>query len=220
MRVANPLPRYRSSVSVVLAALLLATACAPQVSTTQVLSADLPMRTPLRGVLVIGSGPGLVERHELEDSLAAQLTKRGIIAKASYELFPERTPTNEQAREAALRSGLDGILVSRLRDIERRVEYVPPSGPPVGPPVILTGAPYGGGGVTPMAQGAMSPPAHYVTEKTVEFETKIWEPRGAMTLWTGITQTDNPKSGKSFARNLAKEVIPQIEKAGFVPREP
>jgi len=224
MRVANPFPRYRSPVAAVLAALLLlAVGCGgPTTSTTQVLSADLSERQPLRSVLVIGSIPGAAERRELEDNLAAQLSKRGVRARSSHELFPARTPNNEEAREAALKSGLNGVLVTRLRHIERREQYVPPSGPPVGPPVTLVGSPYGGGGTTPLPYeyAATRPPGRFVVNETVELETTVWDPRGGRAQWTATTRTKDPKSGTALARSLAKEVIPRMETAGLVPREP
>lgn len=175
-------------------------------STTQVWSAELPARTQLSSFLVIGVGPGVVERRQLEDALVKDLSKRGVVAKPSYELFPYGVPEREAAREAALKAGIGGILTSRLRGIEDRRRYVPAT------ETYFWGFEYG--------SYSRSNPGYYVGEEIVEFETTLWETRDGTKLWTATTRTENPASGKGFAGSLAKEVLPGMEKAGLLPREP
>lgn len=217
MRTANPnpsrragaFPRFRSFLPVALAVgalLVLSPACAPKTSTTEVWSADLTVRGPIRSVLVIGDGPGVTERRVLEDKLVEHLTKRGVLARPSYELFPYAIPTSEQARQAALQAGMDGILSSRLRLIEERRRNVPPT-------TTYFWAPQYGSYTASNA-------GYTVADEFVEFSTSLWEPRAGSTLWTASTTTENPQSSKGFAGSLANAVIPAMADAGLVPREP
>jgi len=181
--------------------LSLAPSCAPKTSTTQTWSAELPAHGRLESVLVVGTGSGVVERRQLEDALVEDLSKRGVLATPSYRLFPD-VPDHEQARDVALRAGIDGILTSRLRSVQVRKRYVAAS------ETYFAQPEYG--------SYSRSSAGYYVNDEVAEFETTLWEPQDGMKLWTAVTRTDNAASGKSLSGSLANAVLPGLEKAGLV----
>jgi hypothetical protein len=57
-----------------------------------------------------------------------------------------------------------------------------------------------------------------VTDQFVKFETTLWSPSGdGKMVWSAVTQTENPSSGKDFVSSLTKSVVPALGKAGFLP---
>ena len=60
----------------------------------------------------------------------------------------------------------------------------------------------------------------YITTDThVNFEVTLWDTHGdGKMLWSSTTTTLNPSDGKDFADSLAKNVIPNLMKDGFLPR--
>jgi hypothetical protein len=187
------------------ALILLASACAPKTSTTQVLSAEVRPPTKLANVLVVGLGPGVVDRHELEDKLCEELSKRGVVAKPSYALFPVAVPDREALQKVAREAGIDGVVTSRVRLVENNMRYVPRT------ETYFAGFEHG--------SYTRANPGYYVNEATAEFETTVWDTKDDKQLWSAITRTVNPASGTGFAGSLAKAVLPQMQKAGLVPAE-
>ena len=52
---------------------------------------------------------------------------------------------------------------------------------------------------------------YVATEPVVKFETSTWDPSGVgKIVWSAMTETENPTSGKNFTMSLTKEVIPKM----------
>jgi hypothetical protein len=199
---------FRPCLVAVLAALaaLGSAACAsPETTTTRLSSAELTPRTNLRSVLVVGLSPGGIERRQLEDKLSEGLATRGLVARRSYELFPDAVPTHEAARDAALGAGLDGLLTARVRLVETRRRYVPPT------------ETYFWGFENPTY--TRSTPGYYVEDDVAELDTSLWGTKDETKLWAATTRTVNPSSTLGFAGSLAADVLAEMQKAGVVPRE-
>ncbi|MDB4934120.1 MAG: hypothetical protein JWP87_1092 [Labilithrix sp.] len=189
---------FVASVASVAMALALTASCGTPTSTTQIWRA--PVAAPaITRVLVFGTGMSETGRRVTEDQFVDSLTKRGIAAKQSYELFPQ-LPEKETARQMAASAGFDGALVAKLRSVQETNEYVPSIGGP-----FFWDAYYGDMGTV-------------VTEKRVKVETTLWDLRkGNGTLvWSATTETDNPSSGEDAAKSLTKELVPKLADSGLL----
>jgi hypothetical protein len=180
-------------------------ACGTETSTTSTWSAQVPAAGPVHSVVVMGANLDQTHRRVLEDRLAASLQAHGVAAKPSYVLFPEALPDREQARATVQGAGFDGVLVARLTRIQESARYIPGN------------AGFWGGYYDGYYGGWDS--GYVVTDTNVNFEVSLWDARGAGNmLWSSTTRTLNPTSSKDFADSLSKEVVPNLQKGGFLPR--
>jgi hypothetical protein len=164
---------------------------------------------PLRTIVVFGGRMEETNRRTLEDGFVSALTTHGVRATPSYKLFPGTLPGKDEARAALHQAGVEGALVSSLRNVTERATYV-------------EGGPgFWGGFYGPGWGGPVYYPGYVVTEPVVTFETSLWDLREGgqegKVIWSAKTQTDNPSSGKDFVSSLTKEVVPSMVKAGMLP---
>ncbi|HXN34140.1 MAG TPA: hypothetical protein VN894_19895, partial [Polyangiaceae bacterium] len=104
-------------------------------------------------------------------------------------------------------AGVDGVIVASMKGVSERQTYVP-------------GAYEGGfwGGFYGPGWGGTWDPGYVVTDRFVKFDTSLWDPSGnGKMVWSAVTQTENPSSGKDFLSSLTKSVIPAMTQAGFLP---
>jgi hypothetical protein len=183
-------------------------ACGTQTSTTSEWSATVPASGALKSIIVFGVNMEAANRRVLEDQVTTRLNEEGVTAKPSYEILPEKTGRVE-ARAAVQSAGYDGLLVLRLRGVKETQEFVPGNfGGGFWNGYYGGGGWYGGGG-------------YVATDETVKFENTLWDARAnGKLLWFSTTSTLNPTSSKDFAAALAKTVVPELEKKGFVPKKP
>jgi hypothetical protein len=149
-------------------------------------------------------------RRSLEDALAAALAEHGVHATASYMLWPNALPPADLARQTVEKANFDGMLVATSHGVTERITVVPSGGG-------FWGGYYGYYG------GAWGPvwdwnTGYAYTDRFVKFETTLWDPRGGGRLvWSAVTQTENPSSGRAFVRSLTDKVVPELVRAGILP---
>jgi len=162
---------------------------------------------PMKNIVVFGGRLNATNRRTLEDGFVSALSTHGVRATASYTLFPGDLPGKDQARAVMQDAGVDGVIVASMKGVSERQTYVP-------------GA-YGGGfwdGYYGPGWGGAWDPGYTVTDQFVKFETSLWDPSGSgKMVWSAVTQTENPSSGKDFASSLTKSVVPAMTQAGFLP---
>jgi hypothetical protein len=165
---------------------------------------------PMTNMVVFGGRLDETNRRTLEDGFVSALSAHGVHATQSYRLFPGELPSNEAAQRELRRLGVDGVLVATMKGRSERETYVP-------------GAYYGGfwTGFYGPGWGGVWDPGYTVTDTFVKFETSLWDPRGeGKMVWSAVTQTKNPSSGRDFATSLTKTVIPLLVRSGFSPPGP
>ncbi len=184
-----------------LAFLVATAACATETSTTSEWSSQVPASGPVKQVVVFGAGLDHSQRRVLEDQLSMSLSEHGVTAKPSYALFADSVPDRDAAHAALDSGGYDGALVAKLKKVRETPRYVP------------TGDGFWGG-----YYGAGWDSGYYTTDTNVNFEVTLWDTRGkGKMLWSSTTTTLNPINSKDFADSLAKNVMPNLEKGGFLP---
>jgi hypothetical protein len=160
---------------------------------------------PMRNLLVFGGGMSEGNRRTLEDGFVSALATRGVHAMASYLMFPGSLPSNDEARAAAQRQGIDGVLVASERGINERTTIVPGS----------YGDGFWGGYYAGWAGGWT--PGYATTDQFVKFETSVWDANQGKLVWSSTTQTENPTSSTDFVKSLTKEVLPAMTQSGILP---
>jgi len=166
-------------------------------------------------VLVIGMSANPGRRSDFEDALAASLSKPGVevIAGNSILLRPDTSPLNlDYVREQIKSFKVDAVIVSRLVSIKDSVTYIPPD---YGFPFPYYNSFYG-------YYGAISPivysPGYLIEEKTVRIETNVYAitPPDGQLLWTGTSDTFNPKDAQKVIKGVVKLVTEQLTKDGVI----
>jgi len=166
-------------------------------------------------VLVIGMSANPGRRSDFEDALAASLTRPGVDVIAGNEILlrPDASPLNiDYVRDQVKAYKIDAVVLSRLVSIKDSVTYIPPD---YGFPYPYYGTFYG-------YYGAISPlvysPGYLIEEKTVRIETNVYAitPPDGQLLWTGTSDTFNPKDAQKVIKEVVKLVSEQLTKSSVI----
>ncbi len=166
-------------------------------------------------VLVIGMSANPGRRSDFEDALAASLTRPGVDVIAGNEILlrPDASPLNiDYVRDQVKAYKIDAVVLSRLVSIKDSVTYIPPD---YGFPYPYYGTFYG-------YYGAISPlvysPGYLIEEKTVRIETNVYAitPPDGQLLWTGTSDTFNPKDAQKVIKEVVKLVSEQLTKSAVI----
>lgn len=157
---------------------------------------------PMKRVAVFSVEVKPEMRHTIEDRFTAELTKQGVDAVPSHAIFGETLPQKDIVRATLASGGYDGALVLTLKQVERKQRTEPNE---------FYGTPYG----TPWGTEFYEP-SHTVTDETAVFESTLWDLRDGQQIWAARTKTENPKSGKDFAKSFSKKLVPEVTEEGFI----
>jgi hypothetical protein len=158
-----------------------------------------------RKLLVLGVSNNISERRTFEDIMAARLAVTGIEAIPAYRYLPEGGKAAEPALDSAVRaSGADGLLMSRIRGIDRRTSVYTSMAPM--PAFGWYGVYSGWYPVTEV---------HQYDIATVE--TSLFAAEGKRVVWSGMTETYEPTSVAKDAPGFADVIIKALQQRGLVP---
>lgn len=170
-------------------------------------------------VLVIGVAQDLKVRADFEDGMATQLARPGVQTIPGNQILlrpdPNAKPDFEYLRAQVRSNGIDAVVVSRLLRIDKEVTSIPGSTYVAPFPYYYSFYGYLGA-VYPVVYD----PGYTREDTTVSVETNVYateQPDGDL-VWTGVSNSFNPKSAKKVADSLMKEVPRQMEKDGLLPR--
>ena len=162
-------------------------------------------------VLVLSLNADDSKRRLFETGFLAELDKQKIESSASYELLPNHADLEKEKIKAAITgTGIDAVLVMRQVRVQKEDRYVPPRLDYVGDPYY--GSFYG-------YYGYFAPiyTPGYVTEDTVvHLETNLYAVEGEKLVWSGNTETFNPKDANTYVGEAAKTIVGQLAKAGLI----
>jgi hypothetical protein len=167
-------------------------------------------------ILVIGMSKNLETRADFEVALAAKIARPGITAIAGTDILlrPTAAPLDlTYLREQIKAYKIDAVVVSRLVKVENKTTYIP--GTAYFLPYYNTFYDY---------YGAVSPvvysPDYLVREKIVRVETNVYAataPDGEL-IWTGTTDTFDPKSAHQVINGLVQLVVKELEMLTILPK--
>jgi len=172
-------------------------------------------------ILVIGVAENLRVRADFEDEMAAQIARVGIRTIPGNQILlrpdPKAKPDLDYLRAQIRDNGIDAVVVSRLLKIDKKVTSIPSSTYVAPFPYYYSFYGYLGA-VYPMVYD----PGYTREDTTVSVETNVYatsKPDGDL-VWTGVSESFNPKSAEKVVDGLVKEVPKQMEKDGLLEKKP
>ena len=170
-------------------------------------------------VLVIGVAQNLEVRADFEDVMASKIARPGIDTIPGNQILlrpdPKAKPDLDYLRAQIRDHHIDAVVVSRLLKIDRKVTSIPSS-------TYIAPFPYYYSfyGYLGAVYPVIYDPGYEREDTTVSVETNVYatsKPDGDL-VWTGVSDSFNPKSAKKVADGLVKEVPRQMEKDGLLPK--
>ena len=168
-----------------------------------------------KNIMVLGINGKAAIRAEFEDQLCAGIARPGIQCVPSYSLLPrpEATPIDmNNLRDVVRGQNIDAIVASRLVKYEKKVTYIPGSVYPLYP---AYGTFYGYyGAIAPMVYT----PDYLRVDKSAQVETNFYstsQPDGSL-VWTGTSNTVNPRSPLKAIDAISKIIVKELEKQNIL----
>ncbi len=167
---------------------------------------------PLHKILIIGMSKDPAIRSDFEDAMAQQLTTDHIEAIPGHSILlrPESAELDMNYLKAQIAEHkIDGVVISHLMHIEKDVTYVPGYSYNIPYPYYRSFYGYYGN-----VYRQVYSPDYLKTDTTVRIETNVYAtstPDGEL-IWTGISDTFNPKSAPKVIEGVVKLVAQELEK--------
>jgi hypothetical protein len=162
-------------------------------------------------VIAIGDNDGA--RRLYEDSLASELSKRGLTATASYTHLPNSERLSEGAIHEAMQGGsFDAVTISHLIGEKEETKYVPPRTYTV----PRGGYGYGYYGYYSAGWDTVHEPGYYKTNTIVRLETNLYRVSDKALIWSGQSDTLNPKSVADTIDSATRAIAKQLGKDGVI----
>ena len=167
-----------------------------------------PERGPLQfeSVMALVLVQDSLIRRNGEDVLVEEI--RQADAVASYTLLPESDLADEdKVRAAVVKSGVEAIIVMRPMYDEQETRYVSGSYP------TYYNSFYGYYG---WAYPVVYSPGYFKQDRLVGIETNIYDTADGKLVWSGMSETTNPKNTRKTIADTAKAVRSAMKKHGFI----
>ena len=157
---------------------------------------------PLRSVLVIGVAQSQNHRRVFEDGFTQALKAQGVGATASYPLLPEDGAIpNDRINQAVVRAAADAVLITRVLRVDRNVQ--------VTPGYVAPGYGYGFYGWYSASWVAVPPVVDQYDVLTIE--STLWDMRQERAVWSGTSESTEPKDVATLTGELAKLLIARMK---------
>jgi len=146
-------------------------------------------------------------RHDAEDTLAAELTKRGNKGVPSYTILPPGVRDEALAKAAFEKSGAVGVVVMRPLAAEEELSVSAS---------VYTGPYYGGwwGGYWGYGWGYPYSASTVQTDTVIIVEILVYSLKHNKLVWSGRSKTTNPSNVASFVKELVSSAAWEMNKAG------
>jgi len=166
-------------------------------------------------ILVLGMSAKPGVRADFEDALSTLISQTGVEAVPGNTILlrPEGTKLNLDYLKTQVKEfKIDAVIVSRLVKVDKNITYVP------GTPYM----PYPYYGTFYGYYGALYPvvysPDYLREDTTVRVETNVYSVTSGegQLVWTGTSDTFNPKSADKAIEGLSKLIVKELQKAAIL----
>ena len=164
----------------------------------------------LKKIFVVGVSKQAAQRRTFEDEFVKQLKASGVDAIPSYTLIPQVAEADAaRLKEAAGRSGADGMLVTRLVRAGADAQFTPAFRP-------TPGSTFAAG--YSAAWTGYHEPAVAPTPETVVLETNLYGGGDdSKLLWSGTTETFAPSGElQKDIQGFVKLVVEKLRKENLI----
>lgn len=169
-------------------------------------------------MMVIGVSENQEGRQAFEGALVSAIAGEGGTAIASISILPnEEQMTEDQLHAALEEGGFDSVLITHLLSIDKSKEYVPPKkyyNPQTRyyPGSMGWGYGYGGYyGFYGTTYAEVHEPGYFETSTTVKLETNLYSVATNELVWTGQSETIDPKSIEDVRESATRAVAQKLK---------
>jgi len=189
--------------------------CATKTELSGVWKSDPSATTAMDRMLVIGIAENDIKRRTFEDGFAAALRAQGVDATPSYRILPESERLSKDSIQRAISGrGIQGVVVTRLVQVDERQEYVPPK-------TYVTPNYYGRGlyGYYGRGYEVTHQPGYTINTTVVRLETHLYDAASAELVWAAHSDTFNPKSIDDGVESVTRKLSKRLAADGFTPKQ-
>jgi hypothetical protein len=162
-------------------------------------------------VAVFVLSPDITLRQGPEETLAAEMRKRGVDCLAGYTVLPgELAKDMEKAKAFVKKSGITGAILMRVIGKENKTYYTPDTMWYAGPYYPTFWGYWNYGWTTVYTSGYLT------TDTVVSIETLVYSVEQDTLLWAGRSETTNPKDVRKVVKDLVAAAGKEMRKAGLV----
>jgi hypothetical protein len=167
--------------------------------------------TKFHRVLVLGMSAKPGVRADFEDALSQLVATTGVEAVPGNTILlrPEGTQLNLDYLKTQVKTfKIDAVIVSRLVKVDKNITYIP------GSPYLVP--PYYGSfyGYYSTIYPVVYSPDYLREDTTVRVETNVYAVNGdeGQLLWSGTSDTFNPRSAQKVIDGLSKLIVKELQK--------
>jgi hypothetical protein len=167
-------------------------------------------------ILVIGMSENPVVRTDFEDALSSKITRDGFEAVPGNTILlrPDSPNVDLDYLKGQIHDNkIDAVIVSRLIKVDKKTTYVP------GQNYVVPYAYYSGFyGYYGTVYRQVYTPDYLRLDTTVRIETNLYAvtPPNEDLVWTGVSDSFNPKNADKAIAGLVKLVVKQLEKEAIL----
>lgn len=201
---------------IVVCVAILLNACA-STKLTEVWVDEARKNKPVSDVLIIGVTEEEGVRRSFEAKFVKAFQAEGAEAVSSANVIKidgERKLEKHEIMKAVYKYDNDSVLITTLVSIDSKQEYRPPR---------MYGGYYGGWGFYDHYGYGYShvryDPGYSVTHTTFRLDTNLYDVKTEKVLWSGVSQTMNPKSDNKLVDDVIKVVMNALKKNGLVTKK-
>ena len=140
--------------------------------------------------------------------MVTALTREGVQATPSYQVFPDKAPAPEELATAAARDGFNGVIATHFVNASRRSYWMPG----------YAGVGFGWRWRYNGYWGAVYDPGYRETEYRSDYQTDVFtvDPAGGKLIWSGITRSIDLNSTQSTTDEISRVLVPELVKQGIL----
>jgi hypothetical protein len=171
---------------------------------------DPQFRGTVHKVLVVGVTTDQSRRRMFEDAMASAFAEHGVQAVSGYGALPQDVgqPTKEQLRAAVQQTGVDAVLLVRVVSNETRTQ-VDNATPP--PPVSYDD-------YYDWSWQTTSVGPEIYQYQVVKIQADLFDTGSGKMVWTGRTETIDPKDVPKEIKKFAGVVTGDMAKKKLLPK--
>ena len=169
---------------------------------------------PFKKILILAVMQDDLQRRSFEGKFAERITLDGVEGVPGNTLMsnPEDYDEKSEIRQAVMQSGADAVLIATLVKVKKEERYVPPRVD------YIPSYGYGHGMYDYWGRSYQSvySPGYTTVDTIVKLETSVFSVDTENMVWSGRTESFNPKSSEKVVQENADVIAADMKKAGLI----
>ncbi len=168
----------------------------------------------IENVFVVGISKDGGLRRIFEDEFVTLFRQEGIKATASYRVLLDEELRHEKKLDNMVKaSGSDTILMTRLIDVRKETQYIPPD--------YIYGLPphFADGWHTYYNRAYLVSPGYMVAYDTAVLETNVYDLKTDTLIWSARADIPADDGMAKHIKNFVRAIMKQLADAGLIPND-